>query len=191
MIARPSKRPDYSLQRNSQKRGLYIRSLLFPMVVLFSIAYNVYQLAPSQKSKFSLHLKKLGTSKFGVHYNVLNSYYTVLIDIFLYCFCLTICFVVSIHNLQSGLQVLEALVEVNTESFSIRNILFFVQDTSRNISQSTESAVPGTVKIRSSEGDHASKAKNQINNTTTFNGSPNDIDKSEVNYFENDGTKVS
>ena len=98
---------------------------------------------------------------------------------------------VSIHNLQSGLQVLEALVEVNTESFSIRNILFFVQDTSRNISQSTESAVPGTVKIRSNEGDHASNVKTQINNTTTFNGSPNDVDKSEINYFENDGTKVN
>ena len=97
---------------------------------------------------------------------------------------------VSIHNLQSGLQVLEALVEVNTESFSIRNILFFVQDTSRNISQSTESAVSGTVKIRSNEGDHASKGKNQINNTT-FNGSRNDVDESEINYFENDRTKVS
>ena len=98
---------------------------------------------------------------------------------------------VSIHNLQSGLQVLEALVEVNTESFSIRNILFFVQDTSRNISQSTESAVSGTVKIRSNEGDHACKVKNQINNTTTFNGSPNDVDESEVNYFENDETEVN
>ena len=98
---------------------------------------------------------------------------------------------VSIHNLQSGLQVLEALVEVNTESFSIRNILFFVQDTSRNISQSTESAVSGTVKIRSNEGYLASKVKNQINNTTTFNGRPNDVDESEINYFDNDRTKVS
>ena len=99
--------------------------------------------------------------------------------------------VVSIHNLEIGLQVLKALVELSTESFSICNILFLVQDGSPNLSQCTESAVSGTVKIRSNEGDHASKAKNQINNTTTFNGSPNDVDKSEVNYFENDGTKVS
>ena len=120
MTARPSKRPDYSLQRNSQKRGLYISSLLFPMVVLFSIAY-VYQLTPSQKSKFSLHLKNYEISRCTLY--VLNSYYTVLIDIFLQCFCLTICFVVSIHNLQSGLQVLKAFVEVSTESFSICNIL--------------------------------------------------------------------
>ena len=98
---------------------------------------------------------------------------------------------VSNHNLQSGLQVLKAFVEVSTKSFSIRNHPFFVQDTSGNISQSTESAVSGTVKIRSNEGDHASKGKNQINNTTTFNGSPNDVDKSEINYFENDGTKVN
>ena len=98
---------------------------------------------------------------------------------------------VSIHNLQSDLQVLKALVEVSTESFSIRNILFFVQDTSRNISQSTESAVSGTVKIHSNEGYLASEVKNQINNTTTFNGSRNDVDESEINYFENDRTKVS
>ena len=97
---------------------------------------------------------------------------------------------VSIHNLQSGLQVLKAFVEVSTKSFSIRNHPFFVQDTSGNISQSTESAVSGTVKIRSNEGYLASKVKNQINNTT-FNGSRNDVDESEINYFENDRTKVS
>ena len=47
------------------------------------------------------------------------------------------------------------------------------------------------MKIRSNEGDHACKVKNQINNTTTFNGSPNDVDESEVNYFENDETEVN
>ena len=66
-----------------------------------------------------------------------------------------------------------------------------VQDGSPNLSQCTESAVSGTVKIHSNEGDHASKGKYQISNTTMFNGSPNDVDESEVNYFENDETEVN
>ena len=38
--------------------------------------------------------------------------------------CVTVSSVVSIHNLEIGLQVLKALVELSTESFSICNILF-------------------------------------------------------------------
>ena len=59
MTGRPLKQPVYFFKRNSWKRGLSFLSLLFSMVVLFSIAYNVYQLAPSQKRKSSFYFKIL------------------------------------------------------------------------------------------------------------------------------------
>ena len=55
MTARLLKQPDYFFKRNSRKRGLSFPNLLFSMIVLFSIAYNVYQLAPSQKRKSSFY----------------------------------------------------------------------------------------------------------------------------------------
>ena len=59
MTGRLLKQPGYFFKRNSQKRRLSFPSLLFSMVVLFSIACNVYQLAPSQKRKSSFHFKIL------------------------------------------------------------------------------------------------------------------------------------
>ena len=51
MASRPLKRPGRPSKRKCRKRGLSISSLVFRLVVLFSIVYTVYQFVPSHKSK--------------------------------------------------------------------------------------------------------------------------------------------
>ena len=74
--------PNYFLKRNSLKRGQYISRLLFSMVVLFSIAYNVYQLASSQKSPvFILSYYEMSLSTLILFVVLLNSRSTILLDV--------------------------------------------------------------------------------------------------------------
>ena len=54
MTSRPLKRPGRPSKRKCRKRGLSISSLVFRLVVLFSIVYTVYQFVPSHKSKSNL-----------------------------------------------------------------------------------------------------------------------------------------
>ena len=97
---RPLKRPDRPSKRKCRKRGLSIPcSLVFRLVVLFSIVYTVYQFVPSHKSKSNLLSKYYAINIFP-HF-VLNSYYSVSYRIIIY--LVTFYFVISIHKLETCL----------------------------------------------------------------------------------------
>ena len=110
MTSRPLKRPGRLSKRKCRKRRLSISSLIFCLVVLFSIVYTVYQFVSSNKSKSNLLSKYYKISVFP--YFVLNSYYSVSYRIII---CLvTFYLVISIHKLETCLQVWNALVTVST-----------------------------------------------------------------------------
>ena len=71
----PLKPLGHSSKRKFRKRVLSISSLIFHLVVLFSIVYTVYQFVPSHKSKSSLLSKYYKIDLFP-HF-VLNSYCSI------------------------------------------------------------------------------------------------------------------
>ena len=99
MASRPLKRPGRPSKRKCRKRGLSISSLVFRLVVLFSIVYTVYQFVPSHKSKSNLLSKYYAINVFP-HF-VLNSYYSVSYRIIIY--LLTFYLMISIHKLETCL----------------------------------------------------------------------------------------
>ena len=101
MTSRPLKRSGRPSKRKCRKRGLSISSLIFRLVVLFSIVYTVYQFVPSHESKSNLLSKYYRINVFP-HF-VLNSYCLVSYSILI---CpVTFYLWISIAKLETCLQV--------------------------------------------------------------------------------------